>query len=86
VWDSQDGSILGKSHCSDWTQRLAWNPVDERLLAAGCHNKGGAYLLEWKPDKKEIVRNQFLKDADVSGVGWSPDGQILATSGLPQKF
>jgi len=80
LWDSNNGSILEtSSSCHEWVQSLAWNPVNERLLAAGCHNKAGAYLLEWKPDKKEI-----LLPADVSfsrGVSWSPDGQILATSG-----
>ncbi len=63
LWDINNKSILGRSSFEDWAQSVAWNPVDERLLAVGCHNKAGAYLLKWKPDKKEIERIPLLKSA-----------------------
>jgi WD40 repeat protein len=51
-------------------------------VAVGCHHKAGAYLLEWNLDKKEINKTtQLLKEADVLGVSWSHDGEVLATSG-----
>jgi WD40 repeat protein len=81
LWDINKKSILSKISCRDWAQSVAWNPVNERLLAAGCHNRAGAYLFEWKPDKNEIASIQFLKEADIGVVSWSNDGQILATSG-----
>lgn len=81
LWDISDGAILSQRTCGDWAQTIAWNPADDRLLAVGCHNRAGAYLLEWKPDKKEIRKTQLLKETAISGVSWSHDGKFLATSG-----
>jgi WD40 repeat protein len=81
LWDTNNGSILKQFRCGDWAQTIAWNPTDDRLLAVGCHNRGGAYLLEWNPEKKEIHPTQLLKEAGIVGVSWSHDGQFLATSG-----
>ena len=81
LWDIKDSSILSQTACRDWSQTIAWNPTDDRLLAVGCHNRAGAYLLEWKPNDEEILKTQLLKETNISGVSWSHDGKILATSG-----
>jgi WD40 repeat protein len=81
LWDIDMKSILGKFRCPGWALSVAWNPVDERLFAAGCSNRGGAYLLEWNSDKNKIEQIPLIKDTEIRAVSWSNDGQILATSG-----
>jgi WD40 repeat protein len=82
IWDSDNKLILAQFNCGDWAQSVYWNPVNERLLAAGCHNRAGAYWLQWNAEKKEIKSKQLLNEADRLGsdsaVSWSPDGKTLA--------
>ena len=86
IWDAETGSILSQtSYCGDWAKTLAWNPVNNRSLAVGCHNNGGA-LLQWNPDEANLegtrLVNHKTKSVEaVAGVSWSNDGKILATSG-----
>jgi len=87
IWDAKTGLILAHAfYCDDWINTLAWNPVNDRSLAVGCHNKGGAHLLQWNPDKKDVEETKSLNHGQtsvegVTGVSWSNDGQILATAG-----
>jgi WD40 repeat protein len=87
IWDAETGSIVSQaSYCGDWVDTLAWNPANNLSLAVGCHNKGGAHLLQWNPDKKDLEETKSVNPGKMSvegvtGVSWSNDGQILATGG-----
>jgi WD40 repeat protein len=95
VWDINTQKKLDEINCvdgaqSDWAQSVSWNPTDKGLLAIGCHNTQGAYLLRWNPDTKKFangrkrtrLRNQQTKkiSAENIRVSWSPNGKKLAIS------
>jgi WD40 repeat protein len=86
IWDAETGSILSQtSYCKDWAEILAWNPVNNRSLAVGCHNNGGA-LLQWNLDTKNLEGTRLVDHGKpivegINGVSWSNDGKILATGG-----
>jgi WD40 repeat protein len=90
VWDIKNKSRLDDFDCVDWAQSVAWNPADKGLLAVGCHNKQGAYLLRWNSDtrkfdsdsKRNRLRDKDNKEitAENIRVSWSPNGKILAIS------
>jgi WD40 repeat protein len=90
IWVVETGSILSQtSYCGDWANTLAWNPVNIRSLAVGCHNNGAA-LLQWNPDKNDLKGTGLVdhekKKGGVSGVSWSNDGKILATGGYDNRI
>jgi WD40 repeat protein len=90
VWDIKSKSRLDEYDCVDWAQSVAWNPRDKGLLAIGCHNTVGAYLLRWNPETRKFEnksqRHRLLDEkrkeitAENIRVSWSPDGKILAIS------
>jgi WD40 repeat protein len=85
IWHAKTGLILSQyKTCGDWAQTLAWNPVNNRSLAVGCHNQG-AHLLQWDPDKKDLEETKLVgygkNVVGLTGVSWSNDGNILATGG-----
>ena len=91
IWDAETGSILSQtSYCEDWANTLAWNPVNNRVLAVGCHNNGGA-LLQWNPDRKDLGGTRLVDHGKklvegVTGVSWSNDGEILATGAYDNRI
>jgi WD40 repeat protein len=83
LFDVDSGFTIGSAAiCGDWVQALAWNPKIGDSLAAGCHNLGGGYRLKWEPDSKVLFPEKLPAfSSEVSGISWSPDGKLLATSG-----
>jgi WD40 repeat protein len=81
VWNSNNGQILGSEHCYDWAQSVAWNPKDGWPLAVGCHNNGGARLLEHDKYNNDRIVQHALPQKDGGHISWSPDGRSFAIGG-----
>ena len=92
VWDIDTLKKLDQFNCDgDWAQSVSWNPKDKKgLLAVGCHNTKGAYLLRWDSDTQKFDsdgKRKRLHDAEGTEitaenirVSWSPEGKKLAIS------
>jgi WD40 repeat protein len=91
VWDIDTLKKLDQFNCDDWAQSVSWNPKDKKgLLAVGCHNTKGAYLLRWDSDTQKFdsdgkrKRLHDTKGKEITAenirVSWSPDGKKLAIS------
>jgi WD40 repeat protein len=80
LWNPADGQEL--CHWNAYAQpmravrALAVSP-DGRLLAAG--NRGGEILL-WDAVERKVLRNLPKQSLTVSGIAFSPDGSLMATS------
>lgn len=85
VWDLQ----LGKEHWSFQhssmggdTRRslsgLAFNPTDSTLVSSG----GDGWVRVWDILKKQMIREFDGKVGDIEAMAVSPDGKVIAVSGI----